>query len=120
MTLGNHLRARRLKLGIGLRELAGRVGMSATYLSRVETDDEKNPPAEKLLYALAEQLGFGADDLMALAGRVSADVLDIILGDPGMPAFLRATAARGVTGEELMRRELARIEVLERRPRERT
>jgi len=100
-TLGERLRKRRLELGIGLRELAGRVGISPTYLSRVETNDEKNPPAEKPLYALAEQLELDADELMMLAGRVSADVVEILIADAGMPAFLRTASARGLSAKAL-------------------
>lgn len=102
-TLGERLRKRRLERGIGLRELAGRVGISPTYLSRVETNDEKSPPAEKPLRALAHELELDPDELLMLAGRVAADVVEILTTQPGWPEFLRTAAAKKVDPEEVKR-----------------
>ena len=38
MELGHRLRARRQELGLSLRELAGRVGLTASFLSQIERD----------------------------------------------------------------------------------
>ncbi|MCL7454197.1 MAG: helix-turn-helix domain-containing protein, partial [Anaerolineae bacterium] len=38
MQLGNRLRARRQELGLSLRELAERVGLTASFLSQIERD----------------------------------------------------------------------------------
>jgi transcriptional regulator with XRE-family HTH domain len=38
MELGNRLRARRQELGLSLRELAERVGLTASFLSQIERD----------------------------------------------------------------------------------
>jgi len=101
VTLGERLRQRRLELGIGLRELASKVGISPTFLSRVETNDEKSPPAEKNLRALAEQLQLDADELLTLAGRVSSDVVEMLIRDPGLLAFLRTASAEGFGSTKL-------------------
>ena len=91
--------------GYGLRELARRVGISATYLSRIETGEERRPPSEEALTALARDLAADPDELLALAGRVPADVIDILLADRTLWATLRQAAHVGMTGD-LMRARL--------------
>jgi len=88
---------------LGLRETATKVGISPAYLSRIETMDEKTPPAEDVICKLAKLLNDDFDELMHLAGRVPADVEKIIKGDPSMPAFLRSAKEQKLSGEELWR-----------------
>lgn len=84
---------------IGLREMAKIIGVSPTYLSKVERD-EFAPPAEDKVRKIAEVIGHDVDELLALAGRVSSDLTEIIREQPrGMADFLRA--ARGLTVEEM-------------------
>lgn len=84
---------------IGLREMAKMIGLSPTYLSKVERD-EFPPPAEDRVRRIAEILGRDPDELLALAGRVASDLTEIIRQRPReMADFLRA--AKGLTAEEL-------------------
>ena len=86
---------------IGLRRFAEVVGMSPTYLSKVERD-EFNPPSEDKVRAIAKALGQDPDELLALAGRVSSDLTGIIQRQPReMASFLRA--ANGLSAEEMKR-----------------
>jgi transcriptional regulator with XRE-family HTH domain len=88
---------------LGLRETAAKVGISPTYLSRIETAEEKSPPAEDVIRKLAELLDDDFDELMTLAGRVSEESLNVIKSDPGMPEFLRTVGERRLSAEELMK-----------------
>jgi transcriptional regulator with XRE-family HTH domain len=81
MEFGTKVRKLRKKKGISLRKFAGRVGMSPTYLSKVERNEFK-PPGEKKIIAIAEALDIDSDELLALGGRVASDVLEIIKKDP--------------------------------------
>src|SRR5689334_22938046 len=86
---GAYIRRNREGKGIGLREMAKRVGVSPTYLSKVERD-EFSPPAEDKVRAIAAILECDVDDLLARAGRVSSDVTAIIKRRPiQFAAFLR-------------------------------
>jgi len=87
---------------MGLRALARDVGITAGYLSRIETGAEKYPPAEETLRKIADAIVDDFDELMALAGRVSKEVQDQVLGDPGMPEFLRRARERNLSAEQLM------------------
>lgn len=107
-TLGNRLKRMRSLRKLGLRETANLVGISATYLSRIENNIETSPPSEEKIRKLSEILSDDFDDLMRLADRVPTEVADLIKSDANMPAFLRKARQENISAEELM-------EMLERR-----
>jgi transcriptional regulator with XRE-family HTH domain len=61
--IGPRLRAQREFLGVSLRELARRVGVSASLISQIERD--KVNPSVSTLYALVRELGLGMGDLFS-------------------------------------------------------
>ena len=86
---------------IGLREMAKKIEVSPTYLSKVERD-EFTPPAEDRVKAIALILDLDADDLLARAGRVSSDISGIIKRRPvALAALLRTT--EGLSAEDIAR-----------------
>ena len=100
-SFGALVRREREAKEIGLRQMAKKIGVSPTYLSKVERD-EFPPPAEDKVRKIAEIIGRDADELLALAGRVASDLTDIIRQRPReMADFLRA--AKGLTAEDLTR-----------------
>lgn len=100
--LGERIRRIRKEKELGLRETAAKVGISATYLSRIETNEEKSPPAEKVLRKLAQIIEDDFDILMQLAGRIPEDVEKVITSDPVMPEVLRQVRAKNVSSAELL------------------
>jgi|SRR4029453_13429385 transcriptional regulator with XRE-family HTH domain len=98
---GPKIRIWREEKEIGLRRFADLVGMSPTYLSKIERGDFP-PPGEEKIKAIAKELGRDADELLALAGRVASDLEEIIQQKPReMATFLRA--ARRLTSQDLDR-----------------
>jgi transcriptional regulator with XRE-family HTH domain len=88
---GAFVRREREVREIGLREMAKMIGVSPTYLSKVERD-EFAPPAEDKVKAIAKIIECDADDLLARAGRVSSDISEIIKRHPvELAALLRTT-----------------------------
>jgi transcriptional regulator with XRE-family HTH domain len=86
---------------IGLREMAKMIGVSPTYLSKVERG-EFPPPAEDRVKQIAKVIGYDADVLLALAGRVSSDITEIIKRQPvELTALLRT--AKGLKAEDIAR-----------------
>jgi HTH-type transcriptional regulator, competence development regulator len=86
LTLGEYLRAAREALReadprYSVRGVAERVGIEASYLSKVERDIG-SPPSEETLVRLAAELELDADVVLALAGKVSADLRDAIRKRP--------------------------------------
>lgn len=64
-----------------LRQLAGRIGVEPSYLSKIERGLEPRP-SEETTRALALELGEDQDMLLALAGKVSGDLQEIIRKRP--------------------------------------
>ena len=73
--------------GFSLRQVASRCGVSAAYLSRVERG-EVAPPGEETLIKLASEIGEDPDVLLAMAGKISADLRSAILARPKLFAEL--------------------------------
>jgi len=97
-TIGEFIRRERESKGLKLREMARLIGASATFLSKVETEDWK--PGEEKLRKIAEILECDADVLLALADKVSSDLEDIIKENPReLAALLRTT--KGMTADEM-------------------
>jgi transcriptional regulator with XRE-family HTH domain len=98
---GAFVRREREAREIGLREMAKMIGVSPTYLSKVERD-EFAPPAEDKVKAIAQIIECDADNLLARAGRVSTDIADIIRRHPvELAALLRTT--QGLTADDIAR-----------------
>ncbi len=64
-----------------VRKVAARVGVQPAFLSKVERG-EQGPPSEAKIVALAEVLGEDPDVLLALAGKVSGDLQQVICERP--------------------------------------
>ena len=96
---GAFMRQKREEKEIGLREMAKIIGVSPTYVSKVERD-EFPPPAEDKVRKIAEILDIDVDELLALAGKVSSDLSEIIREKPReLAALLRTT--KGMTANEV-------------------
>ena len=83
---GSYVRERREALRArdprySVRQVAGRIGVEPSYLSKVERG-EQSPPSEAKIVALAVELGEDPDVLLALAGKVSSDLKDAIRRRP--------------------------------------
>ena len=64
-----------------VRQVAHRVGIEPAYLSKIERG-EVAPPSEGTTVRLAQELGQDSDVLLALAGKVSSDLQEIIRRRP--------------------------------------
>lgn len=102
--VGSRVREERLRQKIGVRELARRVGVSASLISQVELG--KASPSVGTLYAIVNELGLSLDELffqqpggrrgrgrtdgdaddVPFAGQVAADRSDVTVADPGHEA----------------------------------
>ena len=91
MTFGEHIRQWREEQGVGLRRFAKAVGVSPTFVSKMERG--LGPlPGEETIRKMAHILGDDPDALLAMADKVAADVQAIIIKEPAFARFLRAHA----------------------------
>src|SRR6516162_900257 len=89
---GDYVRQRRERLhaddaSYSLRRVAAGIDVEPSYLSKIERG-EQPPPSEKTIVALARELDEDPDVLLALAGKVSADLQQIIRKRPKLFAQL--------------------------------
>jgi transcriptional regulator with XRE-family HTH domain len=85
-SFGDYVRTRRLQLqeedaSYSVRRVAAAIDVEPSYLSKIERG-EQPPPGEETIIALAKTLGEDADVLLALAGKVSRDLQQIIRKRP--------------------------------------
>ena len=98
---GAFIRREREAREIGLRQMAKMIKVSPTYLSKVEREQTPSP-VEDRVRAIATILECDPDALVAMAGRVPADLAAIIRRRPvEMSALLRT--ANGLSTEDVAR-----------------
>lgn len=83
--LGNFLRQHREKLqeqdsSFSLRQVALRLNVQASYLSKIERGLEN--PSEDMIIKLAKEYQQNEDTLLAMAGKVSSRLQNIIMKNP--------------------------------------
>ena len=74
-------RLRQEDRGFSVRQLAQRLGVEPSYLSKVERG-QTAPPSEAKIVSLARELGEDPDVLLAMAGKVSSDLQEVIRTRP--------------------------------------
>lgn len=73
--------------GYSVRQVAERCDITPGYLSRIERG-EVAPPGEETLIKLSREIGEDPDVLLAMAGKISADLRAVILTRPKLFADL--------------------------------
>ena len=107
MTLGERIRARRLELGITLREFARRVEVSAPYLTDLEAG--RRHPGPEVLARIAAALELPAGDLEALDTRLSPEVRRWVETEPEVARLLRTLQSTPRERRNEMLRRLRRM-----------
>ena len=79
---------------LSLRGVASKIGISPTYLSKIERGEQ--PASEKTIRKLAEVLGVSADEIFAHANRIDPD-LEKTLTSHEAPAQMAALLRRVAT-----------------------
>jgi transcriptional regulator with XRE-family HTH domain len=80
MTFGKLFRQLRSKTGLGIKRLAPELGVSYTYLSKLENNELK--PSEEFVQRAARYFRYDRDHLLLSAGKVPPDVLKILREHP--------------------------------------
>jgi transcriptional regulator with XRE-family HTH domain/quercetin dioxygenase-like cupin family protein len=90
-TLGERLRAERLRRGLSLRALARQVGVSASMISQIEMG--RSRPSVSTLYAMTTALGLSLEDVFTQAAAPApAAKLDAAAGAEGTPVATVGTS----------------------------
>jgi len=102
MTFGERVRQHRHAKEWSLRDLAAKVGVGFTYLSRVENErlNFGDYPSDALIHRLAEALNADEEELLILAKRVPEPVRRRVLQRPD--AFRAFATCDDATLDKLM------------------
>lgn len=76
-TFGEVIKEARKKKKYSQRELADKLGIDFTYLSKLE-NERGNPPKEDIIRQLAQYLNLDEDQLLFLAGKIPEQDEDLI------------------------------------------
>jgi transcriptional regulator with XRE-family HTH domain len=93
MTFGQYVRTRRKEQHISQRDLAERVGINFTYLSKIETGDT-DPPSEEVIWKIARVLEADGWDLLNRAGKIPKAIRAILEDNPLAVELLRLLSSR--------------------------
>lgn len=85
---GETIRELRVAQDLGLRETAGKIGISPAYLSRIERNKEK-PPKPEIIKALAKELATDPDVLFRLSSSTDPEVSGFLNDKPEVMELLR-------------------------------
>ena len=87
-TFGETIRELRVAQDLGLRETAGKVGISPAYLSRIERGKE-SPPNPDIIKAIARNLAADPDVLFRLSSSTDPELTDYMHNQPEVLQLLR-------------------------------
>jgi transcriptional regulator with XRE-family HTH domain len=110
MTFGEALRTLRREAGISQRDLAERVGVDFSYISKLENGHLPAPAADTVV-KICSALGVPPERLLSLTGKLPTDVQETVGGSPAAQQFLRDAKQFSITETEWqhLRQELRRL-----------
>lgn len=90
---GQILRELRTKQGLGIKRLAPELGVTYTYLSKLENDELF--PSQEFVNRVADYFHYSSDRLLLSAGKVPPEILRILRDNPDEAVeFLRERFGR--------------------------
>lgn len=97
---GETIRHLRLAQDLGLRETAGKVGISPAYLSRIERGKE-SPPRAEVIKCLAKVLAADPDVLFQLSSSTDPDIIEFLHSEPELMHLLHFLKDSNFSSDEL-------------------
>ncbi len=97
---GETLRQLREAQSLGLRETATLVGISPTYLSRIERGKE-HPPKPEVIKELARILAADPDVLFRLCPSTDPDIVALLKERPKVLELVRLVMAKELSDEQI-------------------
>lgn len=98
-TFGQALRDLRRSKGLSQRELASRVSVDFSYISKLE-NDRIPPPATNTIIQICEVLEAPPDELLALSGKMPRDLQAMLSSNTAAMEFIRTAKNLGLTSAE--------------------
>ncbi|MFM9280863.1 helix-turn-helix domain-containing protein [Paenibacillus jiagnxiensis] len=87
MSFGEYIKKLRKSIGLTQEDVATKAGVTKSYLSKIEKG-HVSPPSEDKLLQLAEALQDDPNTIIYRAGKISSEIRDLILQEPGVFDYL--------------------------------
>src|SRR4051794_37094099 len=97
-SFGETLKKIRREAGISQRDLAERIKVDFSYISKVE-NDRLSPPAADTIVAICKVLGVSPENLLALGGKLPSNVQKNVGSSPSAQEFLQEAQRLNLTDE---------------------
>jgi HTH-type transcriptional regulator, competence development regulator len=113
------LRNWRKESGMSLQQLADKIGVSFTYVAKIERE-EQPPPTEKRLHRIAKVLRRSKNEVWNAAGRLPSNVIQMAQRQPSRYAKL-VRGTQNLSPQELdrvIKRALAEVQKILREKKE--
>jgi len=98
-TFGTLLKEIRRSKQVSQRELAKKVGVDFSYISKIE-NDRLAPPAADTIIRICEALEIPSEVLLAQTGKVSSEMKDAITASPAAVRFMNEIKTMKLTEDE--------------------
>lgn len=98
-TFGELLRTIRRSRGISQRELASKISVDFSYISKLE-NDRIPPPAADTIVKICEVLEVQPELLLSLTGKLPSEIKQLIGSNPKALEFLRKAQAMNLEEKE--------------------
>ncbi len=98
-TFGQTLRELRRSKNVSQRELAQKVGVDFSYISKVE-NDRLPPPAADTIVKICKELGAPPNELLASTGKMPTDVKEMLSTSTSAQEFVRQAHDMDLTDDE--------------------
>ena len=109
-TFGQCIKRLRKENRITQMELAEKIGVDFTYVSKFENDRTSRPPAESTIRRLATVLNTDAEELILLARKIPQNFQETIVQDPLAVDFLRVVSRFSPIEREEVRKFIDNVE----------
>jgi transcriptional regulator with XRE-family HTH domain len=98
-TFGQALRETRRSKGVSQRELAEKVGVDFSYISKIE-NSRLPPPAADTIVRICTALEVAGEELLALKGKMPSELENAIGSSPAALKFARRAQAMDLSEQE--------------------
>lgn len=98
-TFGTKLKSLRRAKGISQRDLAQRVGVDFSYISKVE-NDRLPPPAADTIEKICHELEVRHDELLGLTNKLPTGLRQMLVENQGARDFMREARSMDLSDKE--------------------
>jgi len=99
ITFGTKLQSLRRAKGLTQRQLAQRVGVDFSYISKVE-NDRLPPPAADTIEKICHELGVRHDELLGMTNKLPTEVRQMLVESQGARDFMREARTMDLSDKE--------------------